>query len=307
MTNRRPYVVLGLALWLGVSLLTWPLEAQDRPGGGASNAEAPAGSSEDAPGRALFEEPDRCEDCHIEASWEVIVAPDEGFDHATTGFPLRNAHAALNCDDCHRGGLDALTATCTGCHLDPHAGSYTLACEQCHSDRTWDVPRNPVFHEQTRFPLTGVHASLRCEACHRRRRGEPAALIPTDCIVCHVEDFQRAEPSHVVASGFTECGQCHNTSTWRGARYRHELWELEAAHGRARCNDCHDGLVFNGLAQGGQDCLECHRDEYNSTAALNLVDPTIPDHPASNFPSSCAPCHPNADPPNSFMNRFRPN
>ncbi len=238
----------------------------------------------------------RCADCHVEQGWSAIQAPAEGqFDHGLTGFPLKGAHAKVECSACHRRGLDALTSSCSACHKDPHAGQNSQRCEACHTTRDWQVPRGFFVHERTRFPLTGAHAALACEQCHRPARGEPLAATPTECMLCHVRDYQRARPSHVAAM-FTSCGLCHTTSSFMGASYTHLSYRLEGAHARASCVECHTGATFAGLAASGNDCLSCHQDDYASTASL----PGVPNHPASSFPSDCRLCHQNVDPPVTF-------
>jgi hypothetical protein len=139
----------------------------------------------------LWEEPGQCGACHVEAGWSKLKEPEE-FDHASTGFPLRGAHAETKCERCHRRGLTALTQSCNGCHADPHAGLNSKNCEQCHTEVDWKVPRNFFDHERTRFPLTGVHAAIACEACHRNMRAEAPATAPTECIVCHADDYRAA-------------------------------------------------------------------------------------------------------------------
>lgn len=254
--------------------------------------------AEDPPARKapLWEQTGRCQTCHVEDAWSAILEPDpkEGFDHAETGFPLKGKHVGPSCDTCHQNGLAALDAGCKACHLDPHAGFNTVTCEQCHHERSWEVARTFAFHERTRFPLTGVHASIQCEACHRNRRGEPAAIIPTECLVCHTEDYRAATPNHAAAQ-FVECGSCHTTSSFRRGRYTHRTYQLIGQHlTTATCEACHPGTVFVGLAGGGNDCISCHQADYASTAALSQVPGSaIPNHPGLAFATTCnqAGCH----------------
>jgi len=254
-----------------------------------------------AAARPLWQEPDRCEACHVESDWGKILEPDEAeFDHAETGFPLRGAHDDVACDDCHRYGLEALTTACDACHHDPHGALRTLGCERCHTERSWEVPRDFAFHEMTRFPLTGAHASVTCEACHRQRRGEVAATITTQCVSCHAKDYQQALPNHQ-AAGFDErCGNCHETSGFRGADHQHGRYALVGAHTTPTCWACHTGDVFAGLAelggQAGQDCIVCHATDFASTTALSqATGGGVPDHGA--FPTTCAiaGCHPDSE------------
>ena len=277
----RVALVAGLLLALGAVLGGGGLSAQEDPDAAAKPA--------------LWEQGGRCQTCHVEDDWGVILEPDpkEGFDHAETGFPLRGAHVGVRCEDCHRAGLEALTASCARCHLDPHAGFNTVSCEQCHDERSWEVARTFAFHERTRFPLTGVHASIQCEACHRNRRGEPAPTIPTECLACHAEDFRISTPNHAAAN-FTECGECHSTSTFRQGRFTHATYQLIGQHqSTATCEACHPGTDFVGRANGGNDCIVCHADDFQATVALSQQPGSaVPAHPGA-FPTTCtmAGCH----------------
>ncbi|RMG16420.1 MAG: hypothetical protein D6731_06185 [Planctomycetota bacterium] len=163
--------------------------------------------------RALWQEAGRCEACHVEASWrELVEPPAELFDHATTGFPLRGAHAEAECSDCHLRGLSALSQSCDRCHQDPHGGLRGKTCTACHTEVDWVVPRNWFDHDRTRFPLQGKHAALACEACHRGMRGEAPAIAPTECIACHADDWRRAVPDHTAggaAFAVPHCQRCH--------------------------------------------------------------------------------------------------
>jgi hypothetical protein len=285
-----PIIIGVLVGALGWGVVGTSLHAQE----GDTEQAAPAG---DGP---LWQQPGKCETCHVEADWWVIQQPPkaEGFDHTATGFALRDAHESIGCEECHRQGLEALSPQCQSCHHDPHAGFRNVTCQECHDERSWRVARNFTFHERTRFPLTGAHASIRCEACHRQRRGEPAGFIPTECFVCHARDFRTATPDHL-AAGFTECGACHTTDRFKGADYVHQTYQLLGSHAFADCNDCHTGSAFAGLANAGNDCFSCHADEYADTVQLSMQPGSgIPNHPASNFPTTCAMagCHTNAVP-----------
>jgi hypothetical protein len=294
-SRRLVYLIAAAAVLGGQGLLQlWAQDGQPVADEDPEDAEADEEVSE-----ALWEDPDNCQACHVEDGWEIIKEPDQAFDHSTTGFPLFGLHQGVACDDCHRRGLEALTQSCDSCHRDPHAGIYSLECAQCHDELSWDIPRTFAIHERTRFPLTGVHASIQCEACHRRRRGEPAAMTPTECSVCHAADFRRAVPNHMAAGPeFTQCGFCHDTSSWRGADYTHRVWVQDGAHAAVDCVGCHTGTVFAGLSNGGADCLSCHQSEFDATATLGG---TVPNHTVAvaTF-MDCPRCHTAVDPPVTF-------
>jgi hypothetical protein len=208
----------GFGLSLSASLQAQ--DAKDRP---------KAETADEAPKTDLWTESGQCGKCHVEASWRKLKAPeDEEFNHASTGFPLRDAHKETACSECHSRGLAALSQACTTCHRDPHAGTHTKRCTLCHNERRWKLPRNFFNHGRTRFPLLGRHAALACADCHRNSRTVPLRSTPTECIICHARDFRQAGRRTAFdheALGFSpNCARCHNNvlppRTFQGASVR---------------------------------------------------------------------------------------
>ena len=242
-----------------------------------------------------------CEGCHVEGGWTDLRAPDPAvFDHATTGFPLTAGHARAACGDCHGKGLSALSLRCDGCHDDPHAGGNSRVCESCHDARGWDVPRGFALHEGTRFPLSGVHASISCEACHRGGRGEPPGTAPTECVACHEAAMPTRYPDHTLF-GLTDCGLCHSTQGFLPARFVHQDFtagicvqchqaEYDGTNHAGQgfgtdCDSCHtprSWAFVHGPNTAGQ-CTLCHQDDYDAT--------TAPNHAARGFGTDCEACH----------------
>ena len=55
---------------------------------------AEAKTTKKAEGPPLWERVDKCTACHVETSWTKVTEPDDGdFDHALTGFPLKDSTA----------------------------------------------------------------------------------------------------------------------------------------------------------------------------------------------------------------------
>jgi len=240
------------------------------------------------PGRPLRVKHERCSDCHRDAhGGELVRRVDagrceschdvQGFrparyaaeDHAKTDYPLRGAHLAIACDECHRPASGAaagvrraslpgeraavvplrLAATrCSDCHRDPHRGETAAvaaanACETCHRVESW---REVGFdHAKTRYPLSGGHAQVACARCHTRAaRTEPARLAfkgaARECAACHNDphDAQFAAS----AGGRTACERCHATDSLQTVRFSHDRdsrYRLDGAHARLACVACH--------------------------------------------------------------------
>jgi len=147
-----------------------------------------------------------CEACH---DVDGFSPAHFGFEeHATTVFPLREAHRAVHCAACHRRAKPAEAGfefalqggTCTTCHADPHAGQFETkgaTCTRCHAEATWRIA--PFDHARTRFPLDGAHVRVACSNCHRAATigGKPGVVryrpLETACRSCHGQPPAKAK------------------------------------------------------------------------------------------------------------------
>jgi hypothetical protein len=245
---------------------------------------------------------DDCASCHPDHAGEnfaLIVWPggsQAGFDHRQAGWPLAGRHARLRCAECHAvkfrvspaaarferragAGWTGLETRCTACHEDPHGGALPARCETCHDVERWTS--TPGFdHARTRYPLTGRHRDVTCDACHAaprlalradaRGRAVPRyrPLPFAECSACH------ADP-HAGRLG-TGCARCHVTSGFatpntRGFDHDRTRYPLRGAHRQTACDRCHD---FSGRAAARRSppafgaCTDCHRDPHTGTATL---------------------------------------
>lgn len=165
--------------------------------------------------------PEDCSLCHQGSDWNDLVEHFE-YDHAAeTGVPLDGAHASAACLRCHndRGPVEVFTARgCAGCHEDIHRSQLGNSCTDCHDEVDWR-PRGMVTrHQQTRFPLVGVHAAVSCRQCHPGAEVGRFVPTPVECIDCHGDDFARAvNPNHVALGWTFDCNRCHQPTTWNAA------------------------------------------------------------------------------------------
>ena len=128
-------------------------------------------------------------------------------------------------------------------------------------------------HSKTKFPLSGTHAPLKCEACHavatqavpgghgtaRRLTG-----IGTECASCHKD-------SHNAELGF-DCQSCHSTDTFSIKRYTHRRAHLLRSFFTGRhiavCSACHKPAASRTAApfsvqasyKASTACITCHTD-----------------------------------------------
>ncbi len=152
-----------------------------------------------------------CASCHGTALW----GKDIRFDHGLTQFPLTGLHAAVVCEACHASpSFKGAAKDCFACHAnaDVHKGRFATACADCHGTSGWQ--RVAFDHgRDTRFPLTGQHATTACYGCHSRPNVKSAKL-PADCYSCHArQDVHRGKFGQ-------NCAKCHDTRTFSTAIIR---------------------------------------------------------------------------------------
>lgn len=160
----------------------------------------------------------------------------------------------------------------------PHGESLKMDCAACHSATAWLPVREKLnfSHDSTAFPLTGVHGQADCKQCHQSLLFADAS---TQCVSCHTD-------IHNMTLG-NACARCHTTQNWLvdNIPELHEQvgFPLAGAHSSQTCAECHvseTNLRFNRI---GNDCVNCHRDDYLATRQ--------PDHQKANYSTSCAECH----------------
>jgi hypothetical protein len=218
-----------------------------------------------------------CQSCHDESGWG---GAKRGFDHSKARFPLRGAHARVDCARCHPGATEERPATfrgvafaqCAGCHQDPHLAKMgpPASCTSCHNEQRWQAVRYDLArHAPQTFPLAGAHVRTACTACHGAKL--TASLRP-QCGTCH-RDAHRPSLGAV-------CNQCHNTEAWSGrgavgARappmfHDRTAFPLQGRHTAVACPECHSPRVpaarrFRPIAH--DRCLVCHADPHRGELA----------------------------------------
>jgi predicted CXXCH cytochrome family protein len=248
-----------------------------------------------------------CLACHAE---EAFRPPAFGFEtHARTGFPLVDSHRAVACSACHRSvhadGAASFAGTspaCAACHADVHAGTFgQRGCGACHTSSSFGRVAEGAFAHgrDARFALEGAHASLACQACHRREPSADAAgrsfgrAAGRDCASCHAT-------VHDAFFAGVDCASCHGTESFSelAGPFEHAAWtgfELTGAHARGECAACH-GFYPDAAAAGRrlgrvaqlidgppERCESCHADPHGAafTAAL----------PRAAVAEGCSGCH----------------
>lgn len=242
-----------------------------------------------------------CEQCHgVDGFTPAHFGVEE---HAKTKYPLEGGHLAVACTSCHREEpllsrrvpaarkgrparfslmlfdfpTQATSGACESCHADPHAGQFTAkgACATCHQVDSFHALR--FQHDKdSRFPLTGKHASVACASCHpaveekgqRLTRFRP---LETGCDSCH-EDVHAGQLAPAPGQP-TDCARCHDTSGFKNTKFTHSPpftdFLLQGRHADVSCEKCHrpvpvgGGVEVRRYAGLPRDCAGCHADTHH--------------------------------------------
>lgn len=180
----------------------------------------------------------------------------------------------------------------------PHGPDFKVNCADCHLTTSWEIPydawdrKGPVFskttgwqigwdtakfsHTKTNFPLTGQHIRVDCRTCHESLVFSEAK---SDCFACHTDVHQQTLGM--------DCTRCHNTENWLvdfiPELHQDNGFPLLGAHAVASCTDCHTSETQLRFDRIGNDCINCHLDDFQTTKS--------PDHVKAGFSTNCVDCH----------------
>ncbi|GAB4291346.1 MAG: hypothetical protein Kow0098_10530 [Ignavibacteriaceae bacterium] len=225
-----------------------------------------------------------CSVCHEPTSWKINTDKMQ-FNHDETSFGLEGQHLQTECRSCHATlKFDEVESDCFSCHKDLHSGTVGFDCGQCHSADSWIVKDIKFVHDQSRFPLLGVHQTVDCIECHSGYTDLNFEPIGAGCFECHSDDyFATSSPNHVEAGFSTDCENCHEVFalTWSAVNVVHDFFPLVGGHAISDCFACHEpGGNFAGLSG---DCYACHQADFENTRN--------PDHVQEGFSTDCVQCH----------------
>ena len=221
-----------------------------------------------------------CTSCHYPTGWKKDKL---SYDHNKNAkFSLVAKHADVACEKCHlpqppgaplaSAQFRNLRSGCADCHKDPHRGQFERACTKCHATPvSWKVAEPQFRHNwDTKYPLSGKHASVDCIKCHKpQTQGGLLSSatfkgLATSCDACHkVKHPPQYGPS---------CTSCHTFSSWpkKNPGIEH-IFKIEIAgenlgekHLSAKCSACHDGRKIGSLEPPHKSeyvCYTCHQQD----------------------------------------------
>lgn len=226
----------------------------------------------------------------FEKSFADVIQPSE------LSTKHRIGPTAESCTKCHDYAGEIPDRKCEACHEDVKArrdarrgfhGSLKGDCRFCHREHRErsatlvPLDRDTFNHNEAVFSLTGKHAQVKCDDCHKKPRpeGTPGIYylgVPhASCTDCH-RDQHRAQFTNA-------CTSCHSPAGWTGAAmtFRHETgsdFALEGRHAQVACAKCHQppaakkplgDAKFKGLPR---TCAECHEDPHRKQFATRCTD-----------------------------------
>jgi len=197
----------------------------------------------------------KCHSDHHGQSFAMVRFVPSTFKHDDSGWPLRGAHAATKCANCHKTkSYLGLSQTCTSCHKDPHESRFGAQCLSCHDESAWSALRLEKFdHNTARYPLRGAHATVKCQDCHRGSPPKYKGLDFSSCTSCH-QDPHRGKLG-------SSCENCHGVADWHKLALTgnaHPWLSLANGHARTGCAQCHDRGNLNAPSRG-RACVGCHK------------------------------------------------
>lgn len=159
----------------------------------------------------------------------------------------------------------------------PH-GPLNMPCTNCHTSLGWKPIRGvPEFnHNQTKFPLRGMHQGVMCTQCHTK---PVFSNVGTQCAECHA-DIHRGKMG-------ARCEQCHSVNGWnvsvRAIQNHNNRFPLMGAHAALACDTCHKNGALSNYTTMSTECYSCHAQDFQKT--------TGPSHISAGFSTTCQECH----------------
>src|SRR5436305_3156089 len=155
---------------------------------------------------------------------------------------------------------------------NPH-GAMSIPCQNCHTYTSWrPIRSNPEFnHDQTGYPLRGMHDKVPCMRCHTSLVFKNAS---THCSDCHADIHRRQFGGN--------CESCHSVRGWqistKDIQNHQNRFPLVGAHAMLQCEDCHKNAAAGQFAGLSTACYTCHQKDFHTP---------VFDHVSAGFPTTC--------------------
>ncbi|MFY0598868.1 MAG: hypothetical protein JXR03_04295 [Cyclobacteriaceae bacterium] len=160
----------------------------------------------------------------------------------------------------------------------PHDNPGLNDCASCHVAGDWWTLTNPILfdHDTTRFALNGAHEQVDCKGCHESLVFDQ---VMSDCASCH-EDIHSGSVGR-------DCERCHNEDSWLVDQipeiHEENGFPLTGSHSTLNCIDCHANELTLRFDRLGNDCLNCHLEDFNLAQNTNHIE--------KGYSTDCTECH----------------
>jgi hypothetical protein len=226
-----------------------------------------------------------CSYCHESTQWKIIPKNIKFNHNKETSFKLTGQHIEVDCRSCHKSLIfSEVKSECISCHKDVHQNTLGPDCERCHTTNTWIVSNIIQVHQNSRFPLVGVHLNVDCRSCHSSYDNLLFPPQSISCFSCHSKQYYATtSPNHAQSNFSTNCDDCHSMTsfTWGNTNFDHSFFPLVGGHNLTNCFSCHkQNAGFKGLTT---DCYLCHNQQF--------LQAKNPDHVQAKFSTACQECH----------------
>jgi hypothetical protein len=194
--------------------------------------------------------------------------------HNEGPFPLKEAHLAIPCYECHRKqetwSFRKIGMSCKDCHPDIHQNFIPAKyypdknCTNCHTEDRWSEVR--FDHTKTEFSITGAHIKESCRSCHFKTYStgtfqQTFSGLSKNCSDCHADKHH----NQFEMNGVTDCSKCHATENWKAPKFDHNktAFRLDGKHINVPCAKCHkpqqEGSAFYVVYKLKEyKCESCH-------------------------------------------------
>ena len=213
-----------------------------------------------------------CKDCHrLDGFQTTYYTQDQ---HNKSIFPLKGAHIATPCLECHKKGKDwsfrNIGKSCVDCHDNIHKTYISekyypkQTCTSCHNENMWKAVA--FDHTKTEFDLLGAHKNQSCRACHFKSSGggnynQQFSSLSTNCDQCHTDVHYKQFDKNDI----TDCARCHGFVNWQAGKFNHDntAFKLDGKHINVSCAKCHKDVqngsnTFTLYKIKDYRCEDCH-------------------------------------------------
>ncbi|VAX21743.1 hypothetical protein MNBD_NITROSPINAE01-823 [hydrothermal vent metagenome] len=259
---------------------------------------------------------------------------------------LSSAHAELdaikNCGMCHERSGELSNAKCLECHTEVadspeilrgnHQANRGINCQDCHSDHKgrafgmgkWDP--TTFDHDKTDHKLTGKHAGLACDQCHKPNKVSKIIRYkprkkPRKCSAGGCHNNKARNNVHGRQFIRQDCKNCHSLKTgWLPSTFSHDTYEYEGyklvgGHKGVKCAKCHkknkkDVIIyrpvntmncgdspchtdFHAGSLSDQTCEKCHQESNWLDLLFNHQEQSTFTITGKHLDADCEQCHKN--------------